>query len=157
MKLRKRSVWLETSTEPSWIKSIGNDVLIKPSISSNSKFLFICKLFLTVILKGSVIRWNQTLKLWLGSLPICCIFFIDIGLVAVLYDYNFPKQDLLKNSLIVSFFCCFLFVWSIHFTVTKPLYVPPMFNSMPTGGISLYKRSLQNRHPKNGCQQAIYY
>lgn len=34
---------------------------------------------------------------------ICCIF-IDIGLVAVLYDYNFPKQDLLKNSLIVFFF-----------------------------------------------------
>ena len=31
-------------------------------------------------------------------------FFIDIGLVAVLYDYNFPKQDLLKNSLIASFF-----------------------------------------------------
>lgn len=42
-------------------------------------------------------------------------------------------------------------------TVTKPLYVPSMFNSMPTGCISLYKRSLQNRHPKNGCQQAIYY
>lgn len=34
---------------------------------------------------------------------ICCIF-IDIGLVAVLCDYNFPKQDLLKNSLIVFFF-----------------------------------------------------
>lgn len=88
---------------------------------------------------------------------ICCIF-IDIGLVAVLYDYNFPKQDLLKNSLIVFFFfCCFLFRYSTHFTATKPLYVPSMFNSMPTGGISLYKRSLQNRHPKNGCQQAIYY
>ena len=39
----KGFVWLETSSpEPSWIKSIGNDVLIiiKPSISSNSKFLF---------------------------------------------------------------------------------------------------------------------
>ena len=34
---------------------------------------------------------------------IWCIF-IDFGLVAVLYDYNFPKQDLLKNSLIAFFF-----------------------------------------------------
>lgn len=52
----KGFVWLETSsTEQSGIKSIGNDVLIKPSkssISSNSKFLFICKLFLTVTLKA---------------------------------------------------------------------------------------------------------
>lgn len=49
----KGFVWLETSsTEHSGIKSIGNDVLIKPSISSNSKFLFICKLFLTVTLKA---------------------------------------------------------------------------------------------------------
>lgn len=40
---------------------------------------------------------------------ICCIF-IDIGLVAVLYDYNFPKQDLLKNSLIAFFFAAFSFV-----------------------------------------------
>ena len=37
----KGFVWLETSSpQPSWIKSIGNNVLIKPSISSNSKFLF---------------------------------------------------------------------------------------------------------------------
>lgn len=49
----KGFVWLETSsTGQSGIKSIGNDVLIKPSISSNSKFLFICKLFLTVTLKA---------------------------------------------------------------------------------------------------------
>ena len=79
------------------------------------------------------------------------LYFIDIGLVAVLYDYNFPKQDLLKNSLIAFFLllslCLFNPFYSDEAAVYSVKYLHAYWRSHCT------KRSLQNRHPKMGVNK----